>query len=113
MEFSCSAKHFGDRLVLTVAGDVDLSVHTRFEADVDKSWDGSLDLTIDCSRVTFMDSMGLRVLVQTMNRAAENDRDFALAAPSEPVVRVLELSGVGALFPVVGPVADTAPGSVS
>jgi stage II sporulation protein AA (anti-sigma F factor antagonist) len=111
MEFSCSARQVAGRLVLTVTGDVDLAVHTRFEAEVEKSWDGSADLVIDCSLVTFMDSMGIRVLVQTMQRAAENGSDFALAAPSEPVLRVLDLAGVKSLFPVVGPIADPAPDS--
>lgn len=109
MDFSCSARQVADRLVFTVTGDVDLAVHTRFETEVEKSWDGSMDLTIDCSQVAFMDSMGLRVLVLTMQRAAENGRDFALAAPSEPVRRVLELAGVKSLFPVVGPIAEPEP----
>ena len=103
MEFSCTAGQVGGRVVVTVAGDVDLAVHTRFEAEVEQSWDGSTDLIIDCSGVTFMDSMGLRVMVRTRQRAAECGGKFALAAPSEPVLRVLELAGVKDLFSVVDP----------
>lgn len=109
MEFSCTAQEVGGRLVLAVAGDVDLAAHARFEADVEKSWDGSTDLVVDCSQVAFLDSMGLRVLVQTRQRATENGRDFTLAAPSEPVLRVLDLAGVRSLFSVVGPVPDADP----
>lgn len=109
MDFSCTARHAAGRVVLTVTGEVDLAAHARFEADVEKAWDGGTDLVIDCLGVTFMDSMGLRVLVDTMNRAAENGSGFALAAPSEPVLRVLDLAGVRDLFPLVGPVPEAEP----
>jgi stage II sporulation protein AA (anti-sigma F factor antagonist) len=111
MEFSCTAKQVAGRVVLSVAGDVDLAVYDRFEAAVEVSWPASSDLVIDCSRVTFLDSMGLRVLVHAMQRAAEHGRDFALAAPSAPVLRVLDLAGVKDLFAVVGPIRDADPDS--
>lgn len=101
MKFSCTAGQVGGSVVLEVAGDVDLAVHSRFEADLDQSWNGSADLVIDCSGVTFMDSMGLRVLVRTRQRACEGGGGFALAAPSQPVLRVLDLAGIRSLFPVV------------
>ncbi|MBS2532829.1 STAS domain-containing protein [Catenulispora sp. NF23] len=107
MEFSCTAEQFADHVVLTVAGDVDLAAHARFESEIEQGWDGSTDLRIDCSGITFLDSMGLRVLVHTLQRATANDRTITLAAPSQPVLRVLELAGVKDLFPLTGPVPDT------
>jgi stage II sporulation protein AA (anti-sigma F factor antagonist) len=109
MEFSCTASQIAGRVVLIVAGDVDLAAHPRFEADVAQSWDRSSDLVIECSQITFLDSMGLRVLVHTRQHAVENGREFALAAPSEPVIRVLELAGIKDLFPVVGTIPDAEP----
>ncbi|MEY9893592.1 anti-anti-sigma factor [Catenulispora sp. MAP5-51] len=106
MEFSSTATRIADRVVLTVAGDVDLAAHARFQNDLDQAWDATCDLVIDCSRITFLDSMGLRVLVHAMQRAAANGRDIALAAPSEPVQRVLDLAGIRTLFTEIGPVPD-------
>ncbi|MEZ0109652.1 anti-anti-sigma factor [Catenulispora sp. EB89] len=106
MDFSTSTRHDDGRVVLTVAGDVDLAAHARFQADLDQAWDGSTDLVIDCSQVDFLDSMGLRVLVHARQRAVDNGRDLVVAAPSEPVLRVLELAGVAELFSVKGPVAE-------
>ncbi|MEY9931245.1 anti-anti-sigma factor [Catenulispora sp. GP43] len=115
MEFSCTATRSADRVVLTVAGDVDLAAHGVFQTDLDQAWDADCDLVIDCSRITFLDSMGLRVLVHAMQRASTHGRDIALAAPSEPVQRVLDLAGIRTLFTEIGPVADagTETGSAS
>lgn len=115
MEFSCTAKQIAGRVVLTVSGEVDLAAHLGFEAEIERSWDGSSDLVIDCSQVTFLDSMGLRVLVRTRQRAVDNGRDFALAAPSVPVLRVLELAGIRDLFIGAAPVngSDPDPGTAS
>ncbi len=106
MEFSCTAKQFADHVLLTVVGDVDLAAHARFEADLEQSWDGSTDLVVECSQVTFLDSMGLRVLVHAMQRASANGCYVTLAAPSKPVIRVLDLAGIRSLFTEVGSNAD-------
>lgn len=106
MEFSSTARQTAGRVVLTIAGDVDLAAHITFKSHVDRAWDGSTDLVIDCSQVTFLDSMGLRVLVQTIQRAGENGRSVVLAAPSQPVTRVLDLAGVRSQFTEVEAVPD-------
>jgi anti-anti-sigma factor len=110
MEFTCTARRAGSLAVFTVTGDVDLAAHVRFQSDIEQGWPSTpRDVVVDCSRVTFLDSMGLRVLVQAMQRAAQEGSAFALAAPSEPVRRVLELAGVTGLFSVVGPLPDAEP----
>jgi stage II sporulation protein AA (anti-sigma F factor antagonist) len=106
MEFSCTARQTADSVVLTLAGEVDLAAHTRFQEDIDRAWDGGTDLVIDCSQVTFLDSMGLRVLVSTLQRATENNRTVTLAAPSRSVIRVLDLAGVRGLFTEVEAVSE-------
>ena len=109
MDFSCTARQVADHVVITVAGDLDLAAHQRFEAEIARAWDGSCALVVNLSRVAFLDSMGLRVLVEARQRAVDNGRDFCLAAPSEPVLRVLELAGVTSLFTVVEPSPDEDP----
>lgn len=106
MGFSCTARQVADGVALVVSGDVDLAAHTAFEAEVAKAWDGSSRLVIDLSHVDFLDSMGLRVLVQARQTAAENGSEFALAGPSTPVLRVLDLAGVTSIFSVVEALPD-------
>lgn len=104
MEFNCTARQSGQHLAATVAGDVDLAIYPRFAAEAEV-WAGKdTDVVLDCSEVTFMDSMGLRVLVQLRQDLTEAGHTFTLTNPSKPVARVLELAGVRELF---GLAADT------
>lgn len=109
MGFSCTAKPVADGVAIIVAGDVDLAAHKAFEAEVQQVWDGSSKLVIDLSQVTFLDSMGLRVLVQTRQRAEDNGSEVVLAGPSTPVLRVLELAGVTSVFSLADPLPAAAP----
>ena len=59
---------------------------------------GPQTLVIDLSRVTFMDSTGLDLLLDT-KKALESERGFlVLLNPSEAVLKVLELTGMSAVF---------------
>ena len=51
-------------------------------------------LVIDLSKVTFMDSSGLRVLLTTHRRAEEAGRSFALVKGGDTVNRLLEVTGL-------------------
>lgn len=98
MEFTCNARQSGQQLLVTLVGDVDLAAYPRLQAEAD-DWAGkALDVVLDCRDVTFMDSMGLRVLVQLRQTLTEAGRTLTLANASTPVRRVLQLAGVIAFF---------------
>lgn len=52
------------------------------------------DIVIDMADVTFMDSNGLRVLIDLQQRAVEASHRLILDAPSPSVIRLLEVSGL-------------------
>ena len=62
---------------------------------------GSEPVVIDLGAVGFMDSSGLRSLLEARRRCAEAGRGFALARPSDAVQRVLELVDLTDEFDVV------------
>jgi len=64
------------------------------------------DVRLNCSGVTFMDSMGLRVLVGLWQNLTDADRTVTLIDPSERVSRVLDLAGVTQLFEQGTPVFE-------
>ena len=101
MEFSCTARQTSKHLVLTLVGDVDMASHQQLEAAAARWTPESGDLVVNCSRVTFMDSMGLQALVRLRQSVIDKGRAFHVEAPSQPMARLLEVAGVEDLFGVV------------
>ncbi len=58
-------------------------------------------LVLDLSAVEFVDSSGLRVLIEAHQAATGSGRTFQLAHPSNPVNRLLEISGVSDYLDIV------------
>jgi anti-sigma B factor antagonist len=56
---------------------------------------------VDLDAVTFMDVSGLRVLLQAARRARASGRGFAVARPSRPIRRLLELTAIDQTVEVV------------
>lgn len=57
-------------------------------------------VSIDCSRVSFVDSAGLRLLIQAQMMAVDRHLHFALVRPSQSVVRLLAMTGLEDLITV-------------
>ena len=55
---------------------------------------GADDLRVDMSEVAFMDSSGLRVLIDTHRRAEAAGGRLVLEHPSSAVSRIIEISGL-------------------
>ncbi|MFB7512023.1 STAS domain-containing protein [Streptomyces sp. NPDC056144] len=97
----------GRTAVLTVAGELDMEtadlLHELLTEQVGK---GRRRLVLDLSALSFMDSSGLNVLIQAVNKARESDGDLYLAAPTPAVRRILEITGVMSTIPPHDAVAD-------
>jgi anti-anti-sigma factor len=84
--------------VVAVAGDVDLAAADRLWSVLDEHVRAGASVVVDCSKVAFLDSMGLRTLIRAKHKADAAGARLTLAAPSEAVLRVLNLAGVADLF---------------
>jgi anti-anti-sigma factor len=72
-------------------------------------------LVVDLSGVSFCDASALAVLIGTKRRATLRDIPLCLAAPSPPVARLLQLTGLDRTLPIQpSPVTQNtaAPGKV-
>ena len=78
-------------LTLVLAGEIDSYTAPEL-ADLLAKHEG-VD-AIDLRDVTFIDSSGLRVIVEAHQRRAEEERVLVLRSPSPAVQRLLEISGV-------------------
>jgi len=53
------------------------------------------DVTVDVAGVSFMDSSGLRVLIEAATRARDGGGDLIIANPTPGISRLVEISGLG------------------
>src|SRR3954463_4664917 len=88
----------GENIVMLISGEADLACAEDLAKAVGAALAGGQPLIVDCSQITFMDSTGLKVLIEAGRLAQQSRTRFHLAAVSEPVSRVLDLSGTRALF---------------
>jgi anti-anti-sigma factor len=92
-------------LLVQPQGDVDISTVPELSAALGRCSNGHRLLICDLSEVTFMDSTGLRALVNARRREPER---FVLGATSHQVQRLLDLTGTSSLFTRIDAVAQDA-----
>jgi anti-anti-sigma factor len=83
------------RYVVTVRGELDLATADRLWAELEPLFEQGTLVVLDGAQITFLDSSGLRVLLQAANRASSGGAEFRLVAPQPAVQRVLDLAGTG------------------
>ena len=97
-----------DGVDVVVTGEVDIDtaaqLRTRLLAAVR---DHDL-VVLDLSGVTFMDSQGLSVLIRAAAAATARGAELRVEKVSDRVLRLLELAGLTALFPLAAVPADRA-----
>jgi anti-anti-sigma factor len=91
---------------LRLIGELDISGAESLSEAIANVDDGRTELTLDLSRLEFLDSSGLRELLRAARERPE--RRIRLVSPSRNVYRVLEIAGVLEAFDVVGAPPDTA-----
>lgn len=88
--------------VLTPVDELDLGSVPRLEAAVSEALQaGSGHLVLDLSRLTFVDSSGLRLFLVLCRRAQSEGWQLTLTRPSEPVSTLFEITGAGPSLPLV------------
>jgi anti-anti-sigma factor len=94
--------------IVTCAGEFDLAVADTFREAIDAALAGKPQrLHLDCSRIEFIDSIGMRALMHTGTRC----RDLAIHMTiemSSVMRRVFDAVGVTCLFDLVPPSREDA-----
>ena len=89
-----------DRCVITPSGDLDMSTAETLEAAIRAAEATDAQrIVIDLSGVTFMDSTGLRLLLQADARSRSDSQRLRLVRGSRRVQRVFELTNTEDLLP--------------
>lgn len=89
------------RHVIQVKGEVDLYASPNLRAAIMKAIPSALEgVHIDLSGVEYMDSSGVATLVEGLKTAGQQKTAFALVAPSQAVLKVLQLSKLDSVFDI-------------
>jgi anti-sigma B factor antagonist len=77
--------------LLSVEGELDIASAPRMIAAMNEAFaDLELPLVVDLSRVDFIDSTGLALLINADRRLSRDGRGFAICCPHGPVSRIFE-----------------------
>ncbi len=107
MAITVTSQDRGERLLITVSGDLDLVTAPLLTDEALNRLDtGSRDVLLDISGLEFCDSSGLSAFARISNRLAPDGHRLALAGPLPIVRRVLEVSGLVEVFIVADSVGD-------
>jgi anti-sigma B factor antagonist len=86
-----------------VTGEIDAHSSESFASALEAAGELSSVVKVDMSGVTFMDSSGLRVLVEAQQRAEAGGPTLVLRSPSRQIVRLLDLAGLTETFEIDAP----------
>jgi anti-sigma B factor antagonist len=107
MDVSVTSRALGERDVIDVAGEIDVytapALRQRLAALLDE---GRADLVVDLSRVTFMDSTGLGVLVGALKRVRGLDGRLVLVLDQDRILKVFRITGLTQLFTICANLDD-------
>jgi len=95
-------------IVVAPSGELDMSNGEVLEDAIDQARrDGATTLIVDLRELSFMDSSGLRLLLDAWNESKLSDRRLSIVVPRTGLVRrVLEVSGCITILPVVDDLND-------
>jgi anti-anti-sigma factor len=83
------------RDVLHLDGELDPHTAPMLEQQVNELAEaGSLDIVLDLSRLAFIDSSGLRVVISAHREMADRGGKLSLQSPSDTAQRLLEITGL-------------------
>jgi anti-sigma B factor antagonist len=97
--FRVRAHQGSEGIVIVAEGELDLIGAPALAAALPDA--GDAPVILDLAGVGFMDSSGLRALLEARQACLDAGRRFAIARPSDAVRRVLELVDLASEFEVV------------
>ncbi len=99
MDLYLTTSEVGDHAVVQVSGEIDLETASQLgDHLVTVMRERTSHLVLDFSRVTFMDSTGLKVLIATQRRVLLAGGSLALVGLTRPVLKVLTVTGLVSTF---------------
>ncbi|MFI7039382.1 STAS domain-containing protein [Microbispora rosea] len=102
-----TVSHEATHTLVTLTGELDVISSERLRTVFGKlSEEGAARLVVDTSELTFCDSMGLRLLLETHDHAVEAGGFMKLVGVRGVFRRILTVTGLHVAFPIHETVAE-------
>ena len=95
--FSVEVVNANGRAIVSLRGEIDMSCGPALRAALSAARQGSPDVIVDLSGVTFMDSTGLHALIGAYHHAPEGG-SLGVVGPTSAVRRVFDITGLSELL---------------
>lgn len=100
--FGISSSERSGRLIFEIRGELDVGNCELLESKIKSAdWQSFATVVLDMSAVGFIDSSGLRTLISSHGVATSHGCKLVIARPSEPVMRLLQLTQLDGHLSVV------------
>jgi anti-sigma B factor antagonist len=107
VDLDVSTREEGGHVVVVAIGEVDVFTAPTLDAELGRLIaDGRTDLVVDLSRVDFLDSTGLSVIVKALARVRAVDGAISVVVTADRVAKVFRITGLDALIPLHASVAE-------
>jgi len=102
VELKVTCRPQGEYVVMSVQGEIDLYTVPRLQRELSAvlAAGDPVRLVVDLSGVDFCDSTGVNVLLAAHRQVREAGGDLELAAPRPAVRKILQVTGLEAVFTV-------------
>jgi anti-sigma B factor antagonist len=101
VDLSLDHRSEGDRTILEVGGEVDVYTAPKLrERLVELVGEGHYKIIVDMTKVEFLDSTGLGVLVGGLKRVRSHDGTLALVCNQERILKIFRITGLTKVFPM-------------
>ncbi|HEY5262409.1 MAG TPA: STAS domain-containing protein [Solirubrobacteraceae bacterium] len=101
-EFKIAHRATGAGVTLSITGELDLSTAPVLSESIEHLRHNVKELTLDLSELMFMDSTGLRLLIELDQRAKRDEWKLAIVRPKyETADAVLKATGADSALPFV------------
>jgi anti-anti-sigma factor len=104
-DFSVTRRHAGEAVVVVPVGEIDMATIDAVQAQIDAAAGEARLVVLDLREVTFIDSAGVRLVLQGTRELAATGRELAVVQGPAAVRRVFELVGLDGRVRIV----DSAP----
>ncbi len=87
--------------VVSLRGEIDVYTAPRLrQALIDLVEAGKTNILVDMSKVDFLDSTGLGVLVGGLKRVKAQDGSLEIVATQDKILKIFEITGLSKVFPI-------------